>query len=89
MPENIVKSFAKKSGKSEDEVKKLEDKFIKQAEEQFKKKKDKFGDKEWEYVTGTLKKALKIKEANEDVAREFLKSELPIDEFYENVIKST
>jgi len=54
-PSSVVKSFAAKSGKTEDEVEKLWDKLKDQAEE-----KGFTGDRLYRYVVGTLKKILKI-----------------------------
>lgn len=56
MPSNIVKSFAKKSNKSEQEVEELWDKAKSIAAES--------GHKEdYDYIVGILKKMLKINES--------------------------
>jgi hypothetical protein len=59
MPSNIVKSFAKKTGKSESEVEKLWDRAKKSAKDQGRKETD---PKFYNLVTGILKKMLKINE---------------------------
>lgn len=56
MPASIVTSFAQKTGKSEKEVEKLWDTAKEQAAEQGKKE-------DFQYITGILKKMLKIKES--------------------------
>lgn len=53
MPINVIKSFADKSGKSEQEVEKLWNE-IKQSAEDSGHKED------WAYITGSLKKALQL-----------------------------
>ena len=59
MPNSIIKSFSKKSGKSEDEIEKLWDEL-----------KDQYDD-DYSRIVGTLKKILKI---NENLTfREYLK----------------
>ncbi len=61
MPNNIIKSFAEKSGKSVKEVEKLWNKAKAIAKESDIPETDK--DKFYSYVTGILKKMLSIKEA--------------------------
>ena len=51
MPASVVKSFAKKSGKSVEEVEKIWDKL-----------KDEYGE-DYARITGTLKKILKLNES--------------------------
>lgn len=67
MPNNIIKSFAKQSRKSEKEVEKLWKDAIKISEEELGKKEKSFGDREWSYVTGILKSMLGIKESFVDL----------------------
>lgn len=68
MPSNVVKSFAEKTGKSEEEVEKLWDK----AKDIAKKE----GEEEnYAYITGVLKKMLGLNESPS--FRDFLKSERP------------
>lgn len=80
MPAPAIKDFAKKSGKSEKEVEKLWNDAKEIASDELGKKEKDFGDKEWSYVTGVLKKMLKIKE---DTSKRFIDSEESISEFLE------
>ena len=59
MPNSIIKSFAKESGKSVGEVEKLWNQAKESAKKEGKKESD---DSFYAYVTGTLKKMLKISE---------------------------
>lgn len=59
MPNNIVKSFSDKSGKSEAEVEKLWDKSEEIVKEKYNLSPDD-GDKFYSLVTGVLKKMLKL-----------------------------
>lgn len=63
MPNNVVKSLAKKSGKSVDDVEKLWDKAKKIAVDDGRSEDD---EDFYPYVTGILKKMLKIKEDLDD-----------------------
>lgn len=81
--ENLVKKYAKQTGKSEKEVTKLWDAAKEITSDFFGKKEDDFGDKEWSYVVGVLKKSLGIKE-NEELAKEFLESEKSAKDFIQS-----
>jgi hypothetical protein len=72
MPNNIVKSFADKTNKSVDEIEKLWDKAKIQAKEQGKKESD---DTFYPYVTGILKKMLKLENKKILSYKNFLKEE--------------
>ena len=63
MPSNIVADFAKKTGKSKAEVEKLWKKAKEITSDTFGKSEKDFSDREWGYVTGTLKNMLGIKES--------------------------
>ena len=65
MPSNIVKSFAKKTGKSEKEVERLWNKAKKIVSNEYNVKEG--NDKFYALVTGVLKKELGLKESFEDV----------------------
>ena len=71
MPSNIVKSFAKKTGKSEAEVEKLWDQAIAAAKKQYP---DKEGDDLFPIVTDILKKMVGLKESTESF-EDILKNE--------------
>jgi hypothetical protein len=59
MPAAIIKSFAKKSGKSEEEVEKLWKQTQEDVKNQFKYKTGAY----WAYVNSIVQKKLKIEEA--------------------------
>lgn len=69
MPNQIIKGFSKKSGKSESEVEKI-----------WTDLKSEFGD-DYEKITGTLKKILKINESKFTTFREFLSEERSSNEY--------
>lgn len=83
---NVIIGLAKKSGKSEKDVEKLWKDAVKIAAETFGKKEKDFGDKEFKYVTGILKKMLKIKESS-NLVYNFLKSDKPAKEFVQETIQ--
>lgn len=58
MPSPLIKSFAKKSGKSEEEVEKIWNDTQKEVKEKFKNESPAF----WAYVNTTVQKRLGLKE---------------------------
>lgn len=85
---NVIKSLAKKSGKSEKEVEKLWKEAVKIAEESFGKKEKDFDDREFRYVTGILKKMLKINEGTE-LVKNFLNSDKPAKDFVKEAVQGS
>lgn len=82
MPNNIVKDFAKKSGKSESEVEKLWKKAKEISSEEFGKDEKDFTDKEWSYTTGVLKNMLNLDEKEKKEKKPiFLESDLSAEEY--------
>lgn len=73
MPTPTVKSFAKKSGKSVSEVEKLWNDIKDGAKKKYK------GDRLYSYVTGTLKKILKINESKFDSLFESIMTEMELE----------
>ena len=65
MPNNIVKSFADKTGKSKDEVEKLWNKSKEIVKKEYPKVKEDTPEF-FKLVTGTLKKSLGLKESFRD-----------------------
>jgi len=63
MPSNVVTSFAKKTGKSVDDVEKMWDDAIKIVKKQYKDVEDS-SDDFYRLVTGILKKMLKIEDTS-------------------------
>lgn len=86
MPSNVVKSLAKKTDKSEKEVEKLWKEAKKLASEELGKKESDFSDKEWSYVTGILKKMLKIKESTmkDKKLKSFFETKISAKEYMES-----
>lgn len=80
MPNNIVKDFAKQTGKNEKEIEKLWDKAKEITSDSFGKSEKDFKAKEWSYTTGTLKNMLGIKEST---FIDFLNSESDLSTFLE------
>jgi len=78
--EEVIKSMANKSGKSEKEVEKLWNNAKEIASDTFGKKEKDFKDKEYAYAMGVLKNSLGIKEA---VVEDFLESKLAAKDFLE------
>ena len=64
MPSPLIKSFAKKSGKSEDEVERLWNKAEDIVKKEYEKTKD--DDSFYPILVGILKKMLKIEESSFD-----------------------
>lgn len=85
---NVVQGLAKKSGKSEKDVEKLWKDAVEIAAETFGKKEKDFGDKEFKYVTGILKKMLKIKESSTLVA-DFLNSDKSAKDFVKEAVQGS
>ena len=83
MPNSLVKSYAKKTGKSIDDVEKKWNEAVKITEDFFGIKQDKFDDKNYAYCTSILKSLLGIKEAIS--FKDFIKSNLPSKLFIEAV----
>lgn len=88
MPNNIINTFASKSGKSKKEVEKLWNDAKEIASEELGKSEKDFSDKEWAYTTGILKKMLKIKESimknKQKKVKSFLESTKPFKEYLED-----
>jgi hypothetical protein len=68
MPNNVVKSYSTKSGKSVEEIEALWKKIEKEADEKFGKKDKHY----WAYVNGTVKKILRLNECIRIPFSEFL-----------------
>src|SRR4030042_5159618 len=82
MPSPYLKTLAKETGKSEDELEKYWDKAKEISSEFFGVPESQFGDREYKYATGIIKNELGIKEHILDVSH-FLDSRLSAREFIE------
>lgn len=64
MPSAQVRSYAKRSGKSVDEVEKIWNESKEQADQKFDTKDSAY----WQYVSGVTKKRLGLKDEDEDAS---------------------
>lgn len=85
MPSPWISKLAKETDKSEKELEKLWDKAKKIASEEFGKDEEDFGNKEYKYVTGIVKKMLGMDESILDPSL-FLESEYSAKEYIETVV---
>jgi hypothetical protein len=68
MPTPLIKSFSKKSGKSEKEVEKIWDETKKEVKEKFKNESPSF----WAYVNKIVQHKLGIKESSKITFKQFI-----------------
>lgn len=85
MPSPWIKQLSRETDKSEKELEKLWDKAKKITSEEFGKDEDDFGNKEYKYVTGVVKKMLGIDESILDPSH-FLDSEMSAKQYLETVV---
>jgi len=85
MPSPWVKKIAKETDKSEREVEKLWKKAKEITSEEFGKDEDDFGNKEYAYTTGVVKKMLGVDESLLDPSK-FLESEHSAKDYIETVV---
>lgn len=85
MPSPYVKKLSQETGKSEKEIEKLWKKAKEIASEEFGKTEDDFGNKEYAYVTGIVKKMLGVDESILDPSK-FLESDYSAKDYIETVV---
>ena len=87
MPSPWIKKISKETGKSEKEIEKLWDKAKIITSEEFGKKEDQFGNKEYSYTVGVVKNMLGVDESLLNPAK-FLESELSAEKYLETLVSS-
>lgn len=85
MPSPFVKKLSQETGKSEKEIEKLWKKAKEIASEEFGKTEDDFGNKEYAFVTGAVKKMLGVDESILDPSK-FLESDYSAKDYIETVV---
>jgi len=85
MPSPYISKLAKETGKSEKEIERLWKKAKEITSEEFGKEEADFGNKEYKYTTGVVKKMLGVDESILDPAH-FLESEFSAKEYLETVV---
>lgn len=85
MPSPWVKKIARETGKSEREIEKIWKKAKEITSEEFGKSEDDFGNKEYSYTTGVVKKMLGVDESILDPSK-FLESEHSAKEYIETLV---
>jgi hypothetical protein len=88
MPNAVLQSFAKKTGKSLDTLEKYWNVAVKEAEKTFNKKQKDFTDKQYAFVTGMVKNMAGIKESRE-LTKKFLESKKSAKQFIEDLTGAT